>query len=420
MAYSVEVPRSRLGLRVSILALVAAALAGCSSDVTRFDYNPFASNATRPSSDVTGSIPSASTGRVEQRPLPQPRTAALPAPPPTNWSRTGAAARGRPAYSGSDVTGSIPAPSTTNAARGQTVVVKPGMTLAAISRRYGVSIAALMRANHIAAPNNIQAGQRLVIPVRSAAKAEPAQGRGHDAQKMAASPAASTGVHVAGPGETLYSIARRYHVSEVELARANHIEPYAGIRVGQRLAVPGQQAAGLQPPGASGHTEAKQATPGSPAPVEHTASVKPAATADLASPADHPFGGTGRNEPSFRWPVHGHIISAFGSKPNGQENDGINISVPEGTPIKAAEGGEVAYAGDELKGYGNLILVRHPDGYVTAYAHASKLLVKRGDKVRRGEVIAKAGATGNVTSPQLHFEIRKGSTPVDPMPYLGG
>ena len=91
--------------------------------------------------------------------------------------------------------------------------------------------------------------------------------------------------------------------------------------------------------------------------------------------------------------------------------------MPEGTPIKAAEDGTVTYAGNELKGYGNLVLIRHADGYVSAYANASRLLVKRGDPVKRGQVIAHAGQTGNVTSPQLHFEIRKGSTPVDPRKY---
>jgi murein DD-endopeptidase MepM/ murein hydrolase activator NlpD len=124
--------------------------------------------------------------------------------------------------------------------------------------------------------------------------------------------------------------------------------------------------------------------------------------------------------PSFRWPVHGRVVSAFGSRTNGAQNDGINVAVPEGTPVKAAEDGVVAYAGNELKGYGNLVLVRHSNGYVSAYANASELLVKRGDSVKRGQTIARAGQTGNVSSPQLHFEIRKGSTPVDPTKYLAG
>ena len=101
-------------------------------------------------------------------------------------------------------------------------------------------------------------------------------------------------------------------------------------------------------------------------------------------------------------------------------NDGINISVPEGTQVKAAEFGVVAYAGSELKGYGNLVLIRHPNGFVTAYAHNGDIAVKRGDQVTRGQTIAKSGQSGNVSSPQLHFELRKGSTPVDPTNYLAG
>jgi murein DD-endopeptidase MepM/ murein hydrolase activator NlpD len=124
--------------------------------------------------------------------------------------------------------------------------------------------------------------------------------------------------------------------------------------------------------------------------------------------------------PSFRWPVHGRVITAFGQTVNGAQNDGINLAVPEGTPVKAAEDGVVAYAGNELKGYGNLVLVRHSNGFVTAYAHASELAVKKGETIKRGQVIGKAGATGNVNAPQLHFEVRKGATPVDPMQYLQG
>jgi murein DD-endopeptidase MepM/ murein hydrolase activator NlpD len=122
------------------------------------------------------------------------------------------------------------------------------------------------------------------------------------------------------------------------------------------------------------------------------------------------------DKPEFRWPAKGRVISGFGSK--GGNGDGIAIAVPEGTAVKAAEGGTVAYAGEELKGYGKLVLVRHDNGFVSAYAHNGELNVKRGEKVSRGQTIAKSGSTGNVTSPQLHFELRKGSTPVDPTKYL--
>ena len=116
----------------------------------------------------------------------------------------------------------------------------------------------------------------------------------------------------------------------------------------------------------------------------------------------------------FLWPASGKVISGFGSSSNGERNDGINIALPAGTPIKASASGTVSYSGDELKDYGNLLLIKHDGGFVTAYAHAEKLLVQRGDVVTKGQVIAYAGHTGDVSTPQLHFEIRHGTTPVNP------
>ncbi|GEO99442.1 hypothetical protein GCM10007887_15850 [Methylobacterium haplocladii] len=144
--------------------------------------------------------------------------------------------------------------------------------------------------------------------------------------------------------------------------------------------------------------EAEKATP------VKVASVEPTTTASVKADANE----------SFRWPAKGRVINGYGSS----GNEGINIAVPEGTPVKAAEDGTVAYAGSDVKGYGKLVLVRHTNGYVSAYAHNGELDVRPGEKVKRGQTIAKSGATGNVTSPQLHFEIRKGATPVDPIPHL--
>ena len=155
--------------------------------------------------------------------------------------------------------------------------------------------------------------------------------------------------------------------------------------------------------------EAPQEAPrkAAPAPVdpEPTASLPP----EKASASSD-------GKPEFRWPAHGRIIQGF--KSGG--NDGINIAVPEGTSVKAAEAGTVAYAGSEIKGFGNLVLIRHPNGYVTAYANNGDIAVHRGEQVKRGQTIAKSGQSGNVASPQLHFELRKGSTPVDPTRYLAG
>ena len=123
---------------------------------------------------------------------------------------------------------------------------------------------------------------------------------------------------------------------------------------------------------------------------------------------------------SGRWPVRGRIISGFGTKPNGQRNDGINLAVPEGTSVKAAEAGSVIYAGNELEGYGYLVLIQHAGEWVSAYAHNSNIGVKLGDQIRRGQTVATAGMSGSVSSPQVHFELRKKAQPVNPLDYLAG
>lgn len=250
----------------------------------------------------------------------------------------------------------------------------------------------------------------------------------------AGKPSATGVVHVVKAGETLSSLGRHYDVPRAQIAKANGLSPNASLRTGQRVTIPGvsrvktanaaaqRTSAGDEKPGERARPDAARSNPKPAVSEQKVASAEPAATANLVSASHEPAetarqGSGGLN---FRWPVHGRIISAFGARLNGEQNSGINLSVPEGTSIKAAEDGVVAYAGNELKGYGNLVLVRHADGYVTAYAHASEILVKRGDTVKRGQIIARAGQTGNVSSPQLHFEIRKGSTPVDPVPLLQG
>lgn len=122
--------------------------------------------------------------------------------------------------------------------------------------------------------------------------------------------------------------------------------------------------------------------------------------------------------PAFAWPVSGHVISDFGATANGGKNDGINIATAMDTPIHASASGTVTYAGDELKNYGNLVLVKHAGGFTTAYAHADRLVVSRGDVVTKGQVIGYSGQTGDVSAPQLHFEIRDQTTPVNPRSYL--
>lgn len=230
------------------------------------------------------------------------------------------------------------------------------------------------------------------------------------------------------PGETLTSISRLYGKQLTEVAAANNIVPHAIVKAGDRLVIPGRVAAApkatsptanaplVQPPsrGAQAPINNQQVAAVAPSSPVHVATPTVEASADTVTATND----TGGGAPSFRWPVRGRVIAGFGPNPNGQQNDGINLAVPEGTAVRAAEDGVVAYAGNELKGYGNLILIRHSGGYVTAYAHASEILVKRNDQVRRGQVIGKSGQSGTITTPQLHFEVRKGSTPVDPMQFL--
>ena len=230
---------------------------------------------------------------------------------------------------------------------------------------------------------------------------------------------APTVVHVVAAGETLHSIARTYRKPIGAIAAANNLAITARVRPGERITIPdvkeASQAAPAQAEASTAPATGKVAM-ADPSQTAHVVEPAPAMSSQEAVKNAEPAGSL----PGFRWPVRGRVIAAFGPKPNGVQNDGINLAVPEGTPIKAAEDGVVAYAGSELKGYGNLVLVRHPNGFVTAYAHANDILVKRGEAVKRGQVIAHAGQTGNVTSPQLHFEIRKGATPVDPSQYLSG
>ena len=402
--------------RVAVLALVGVAAAGC-SDSARFDSSSYTTD--RPPQNVAAAAPTYSAaGRVESQPLPAPpaTVAAAPAPTYTPAAYTPSSGGYHSNVQNSDVTGSASGHWTWNG--GSPVTVGHGETVESIARKHSVPVAALMQTNGIREPGQIRPGQRLVIPryVSTSPKSAPT---------YAAQSKVGGSVHVVKAGETLMSISRGTGVSVVALAKTNHIESSKKLSVGEQLTIPqgGHQVAAVQPSAAPKVAEPRTApaekkirvASAAPAQTVHVAKEEPQTT-ETAVKAAEPGGAM----PSFRWPARGRVIAGFGSKPNGTQNDGINLAVPEGTPIKAADDGVVAYAGNELKGYGNLVLIRHSNGYVSAYAHARELLVKRGDTIRRGQVIAHAGQTGNVTSPQLHFEIRKGSTPVDPTQFLGG
>jgi murein DD-endopeptidase MepM/ murein hydrolase activator NlpD len=273
--------------------------------------------------------------------------------------------------------------------------------------------------------SSLRPGQRLTLPagaryVRQAARAPEAPEA--DEPPAPVAPAASRdgwdGQHTVKAGESLYGIARDYKVTLADLQRMNAITEPNKIQIGTVLRIPGR---GEAPPASR---FVPTSTVGSPArsrvinarlEQKRQATRREAALHDRATDAGPADAGSGK----FRWPVKGRIISSYGKRSDGTHNDGINLAVPQGTEVHAVEGGKVAYAGNELKGYGNLVLIRHPNGWVTAYAHADRLLVNYDQEVSRGQVIAKVGKTGSVDEPQLHFELRRDSRPVDPIPHLG-
>jgi len=395
--------------RIVVLGLVGITVAGC-ADSARFQANSYASDRPSPPQSVSSLPAPAPYARVETQPLSPPATVAA-AP---SYDVQSPAYRSYNRYS--DVTGSSVPPTSSHWTwnGGSAVTVGHGETVEGIARRHGVPASAILQTNGIRDASQIRPGQRLVIPRHITSTTQ-----------TAAAPKSTGGnVHIVRSRDTLINVARRNGITVAALARANHLQTSSQLSVGDRLTIPGNHsaAAAIIAPAPQNARPRTLPVEKVAAPVK-VASVGPVQTASVAKEepraVDTPVK-SAEAMPAFRWPVRGRVIAGFGSKPNGAQNDGINLAVPEGTPIKAADDGVVAYAGNELKGYGNLVLIRHSNGFVSAYAHASELMVKRGDSIKRGQVIAHAGQTGNVTSPQLHFEIRKGSTPVDPTQYLGG
>jgi murein DD-endopeptidase MepM/ murein hydrolase activator NlpD len=442
MSRVVELLCSRRIAHVAVLALMSIGFAGCSANMsTRLSQDGFSNPFSQ--SEATGTVPPAPIERRERysRPQPQYQSSALPAPiaaPQSNSTASagisgggrGLASYAPPTHPPLETTGTV-APRSVAATHssgqaGTTIIVGTADTLDTLSRRYNVSPAAILQANGYKGPRVLSPGQQLIIPRQTAAVA-PAL-----AAPASKAVAAAPTVHVVIHGDTLLSVARRNHVPVAELAKANGLEPSAKVRLGTKLTVPGAKTAAVAPAALPAPVAAAaQPVAVSPAPATRMAAAAggPQQSARLAqaTAADDAAAATPAKAseatgalPTFRWPVRGKVITSYGAKTNGKSNDGINLAVPEGTPVKAAEDGVVAYSGNELKGYGNLVLVRHSNGYVTAYAHASELMVKRGDTIKRGQIIAKSGQSGEVGSPQLHFEIRKGSSPVDPLQFLNG
>jgi murein DD-endopeptidase MepM/ murein hydrolase activator NlpD len=287
-----------------------------------------------------------------------------------------------------------PSPSVLNSAPrcdpGARYTVRSGDTLSEIAEDCGVSTSDLANANGLYPPYELLAGQELTFPRPSS--------------------------HTVRRGENLYRIGLRYNINYLDLASHNGIgAPYA-IEVGQEIRIPNGRVrtVSLEPPPVRTDRPRTNVTRETPVTVE---SADPPPRRDPPARTEPP---ASAGPVTFQWPIRGDIISTFGPKPDGRRNDGINIAANEGDSVRAAAGGTVVYAGGELQGYGELVLIRHDGGWVTAYAHNSRLLVAEGDRVDQGQLIAEAGSTGSVDTSQVHFEIRRGVTPEDPMGHLQG
>jgi murein DD-endopeptidase MepM/ murein hydrolase activator NlpD len=413
--------RGALLARCAAVAAIGAFAAACSSDVTRFDSNPFNNR-----SETTASIPQQQNqAQVPGHQLPQRNhveTQPLNNPQQTTYRPTTVPATQAPQAKNQQLN----APRTTAAVNtndwawdgGKAVTVQQGETVYSLSRKHNVPAEVILKANNLQSASMIQPGQRLVIPARKNANAPMLQN----------APVANTAanVHTTTAGDTIFSLSRKYKVSPQAIASANNMTLATQLKIGQQVRIPATApiantpATQPQPQMQRNvqtvpQTQTQQIVQNENTPAPENVGVVRPNTPPAVTEA--PRANTG---PNFHWPVRGRILSAYGKKPNGQQNDGINVSVPDGTPIRASEDGVVAYAGNELKGFGNLVLIRHADNWVTAYAHLGTLDVKKDQKVKRGDIIARAGQTGGVTSPQLHFEIRKGSSPVDPEKHLSG
>lgn len=364
-------------LRLAVLGCIAASLAGCADSERFASSDPFSNPFHNSDRTPTGTVPQPND-QVSSQPL-----------PPANYSSNYSSNSGRnysqasysaPShYNPGPIGGSVAG---WTAEGGMPIVVAQGETAEIVARRYGIPEPALLRINGFSGASQVRPGTRLIIPTYNAALAASSGVNVNHAEHLH---------FVKGPAPAVErgKQAREIKEREDKITRAERMR---ASKIAAR-------------------SEPK------PAKIEKVALTDTGSSPEPKKQIDQAPLTTGQIEnttaaPEFRWPARGRIIRGFAG------NDGINIALPEGTPVKAVEAGVVAYAGNELKGYGNLILIRHPNGFVSAYANTAEIDVKRGETVKRGQIIAKSGQTGNVATPQLHFELRKDSKPVDPIQYL--
>jgi len=244
-------------------------------------------------------------------------------------------------------------------------IVKKGENLYLISKKFSISIDEIIKKNNIKSPFKIFPNQKLILPNKKIYRVE--------------------------KGDTLYSISRNFNVDKYNLSKLNKLKKNNVIYVGQKLIIP------------------KYST---------TKKSKENLASDKILIKKKKRNKEKKDKSLFIWPVRGKIILKYGMIKPGLHNDGINIAANNGEDVVASRKGEVIYAGNEIPGYGNLILIKHDNKWITAYAHLAEIISKKGTKVQRGEKIGVVGSSGNVKSSQLHFEIRKGKKALNPKKYL--
>ncbi len=292
-----------------------------------------------------------------------------------------------------------------------TIVVKRGDTLYRIARRHKVSRQHIVRINALKRPYRLRVGQRLRLRGASASRSSGASHSSH---------------YVVRRGDSVARIAKRHRITRRALIRANGLKPPYKLKVGRKLSLPGHDASSRraakrrQPSLQRTRPVIRRSNARSTKGLEVRRQVAGAVlrgsgVATKRAKIGKPPAMSGRG---FAWPVRGRIVGRFGSYPGGLRNDGVNIAARAGSLVRAAENGVVAYAGSGVEGFGELLLIKHSGGWITAYAHNERFLVHRGQRVRRGQAIAKVGSTGAVIRPQLHFEIRKRKRPIDPLSKL--
>jgi murein DD-endopeptidase MepM/ murein hydrolase activator NlpD len=423
----------------------------------------------------TQSVSRSSLEPVSSRPLPPPvaanpvRTASTPivVQPAPHLDKTATGTVTPPARPFKDAQPDAPRVATAAGAPHATeIVVRDGETISGLARHYNVPADAIIKVNGLNAAKGLRSGQKIVIPAYAysskdspkVADAKPANGKhdqpvnapekvavlpqqpklkegkpaeqvdasaaanqpknGKAPQMASAAPKGAGGSYTVQQGDTLAAIARKTGVGVVALKNANGMKDGV-LKIGQTLKVPagGNAAvASAKPVAVDPVTTATTAPAAKTTPTETLASYTPPkkdAKVIAAAEDDDVVAPNATGISKMRWPVRGRVISSFGGG-----KDGVDIAVPEGTPVKAAENGVVIYAGDGLKEFGNTVLVRHENGLVTVYGHTSSIEVQRGQKVKRGQEIALSGMSGATDAPKLHFEVRKNSAPVDPSGYL--